>query len=155
VRRRCYAGARGPLTDDVPGLTLLDVFDLRSNAKNSLWFDVATERQHVLVYVYRGGVVVGDAEGNAAGDITLMEGEFAPLTPGIAVQLRAARPQDNEPRRGGGPDVGRVGYGACIVATAPRVDEPVFVWSGFAMQSREALDQAVQDLHNGKAATCG
>jgi redox-sensitive bicupin YhaK (pirin superfamily) len=138
-----YGGQTGPLTPFLPeGTLLLDLRQMRPTARELVSISVPTEDQHVLLYVYEGSVHVGtDSTDDGSGVID--EGEFAPLAPGLTVQLRAVQNADGDMRNA-----------ACFIATAPRLRESVFVGSGFAMHSREALDEANEDLREGRAADC-
>lgn len=138
-----YGGVHGPLSADTPGLLMLDVARLQPRAQQPVVIAIPDEQQHALLYVYRGSVLV-EVEADPSASAVVDEGEFAPLTPGISVRLRA----------GEGPD-GLTIPASCLLLTAPRIREPVFVGSGFAMHSRQALDAAVDDLRNGRAARCG
>jgi len=137
-----FGGLEGPLTGDVPGLLFLDVVKLQPRAVESLTVAVADENQHVIVYAYRGSVQV-ESPSDPDATQTLDEGEMAPLTPGLNVRLHAGEDAGGDVREA-----------SCLVLTAPRSGEPVFVGSGFAMATREALDAARRDLEEGRAGDC-
>lgn len=126
----------GPITDWLPwntGLLFAEV-DLSQKHGEKEWVHVgAANSQHVLLYVLRGVVLVGDDDEEGVSSEM-----FAFLGPGDVLRVKCG------------------GMAACkfILMTAPRVREAVIVSGGFVASSEAGIQAAMEDLHEGTNTHC-
>jgi redox-sensitive bicupin YhaK (pirin superfamily) len=95
--------------------------------------DIAPDH-NAFIHVFGGDAEIGAAEGTAGK--LVRKGELAVLGPGDAVRIRA------------GDDGARL-----ILVSGRPLDEPVFKYGPFVMNSKEEILQAIQDYQNGKFTT--
>ena len=101
------------------------------------FFTVTTPPDNtVIVFCYKGAVNVGKDDATI---YTLLEGEFAILSSGDEINMVQLEEK---------------GDSSILLLSAPKLREPVFLSSGFAAASKEALDQAMEDLKNGNSTHC-
>ena len=116
-----YGGARGPIVDAYTELSYFDV-RLQPNAE----FEIALEGERsVLSYVFEGNAVVGAA--------TLPQHTLAIFGAGERVRLQA----------------GNEGARFILVSGRP-LHEPIVQYGPFVMNTREEIEQALEDFRNGR-----
>jgi redox-sensitive bicupin YhaK (pirin superfamily) len=146
-----FGGATGPVPANTtgPGFMFLNVGLHRCS--RPLMLPIETDDQHVLLHVHSGAVDVIASRitpGMEAPSTRVEAGQLVLLArgDGVATQCRGADQAD--------PGIDGEPVAQFLLITAPRLNEPVYRWQGFAMHTQEALDEARADLKAGRIGQC-
>jgi quercetin 2,3-dioxygenase len=116
-----FSGARGPART----FTQVGLWDVRLKASRGAWFDVATGH-NVSIFAMDGGVTVNGARELNAAEITILD------RGGDGFRLDAAKDA-------------RV-----VVLSGEPIEEPVFGYGPFVMNTEAEIREAIRDYQSGK-----